>query len=345
MKNNRYPICIMPWVSFNIETNEGDVYPCCMSWPIHSYGNIFNSSFQKIWNSNTAQAHRAAMFNDDYKKFCRPTCPYILNKDNSLTRLKKLNTLNNYKLISKQILEEIYRNRSMITTQPIFIQLLTTSLCNLSCIMCSQEHKIKNYLPESFYKDVEIILPGLYRISLLGGELFFDKFSREYLFSLTKNRINYTKLGIVTNGVLLDKYLLGKTNLFLFDYIIVSVNAASSQTYKKIHGKDYFYRVINNILMLKKEDSQLPIYASFVVQPDNYFEIDGFIDFCLVNNIGAKFVPIFYDRPIISRYIYIEMCNHIQNILKSKHKLSKEIKNELFVVHETFSQILNGSSI
>lgn len=345
MKINKYPICIMPWVNFSVETNEGDVYPCCKSWSINSYGNVFNSSFQEIWNSNVAQTHRAAMFNDDYKNFCRPTCPYIINKHNSLSRLKKLEKHAGCAKISKQIMEEISKQHTSISTQPVLLQTITTSRCNLSCVMCSQEHKRENHLPDAFYKYIEDVLPGLFRITLLGGEIFFDKFSREYFFSLTKDRLTHAKIGVVTNGVLIDKYLLGRINLFLFDYIIVSLNAASVETYKKIHGKDYFYRVTNNILMLKEENSRLPLYASFVVQPDNYHEIEGFIDFCLVNNIGSKFVPICYDRPTISRYIYIGMCNHIQNILKSKHKLSKEIKNELFVVYETFSQILNGNSI
>ncbi len=329
----------MPWVNFSVETNEGDIYPCCKSWSIHSYGNIFNYSFQEIWNSNVAQAHRAAMFNGNYKKFCRPTCPYLLKNDNSLSRLKQLETIFHYAQKSKQIMEEINKQHTLVSTQPILLQIITTSLCNLSCIMCSQEHKRKNHLPVSFYKYVENILPDLFRINLLGGELFFDKFSREFLFSLTKDKINFTKLGIVTNGVLIDEYLYGKTNLFSFDYIIVSLNAASAQTYKKIHGKDYFNRVTNNLFNLKEESSQLPLYASFVVQPDNYFEVEEFIDFCVVNNIGAKFVPVFYDSPTISRCDYIAMCNHIQKILKSKNKLSKDIINELFVVHQTFYEI------
>lgn len=78
------------------------------------------------------------------------------------------------------------------------------------------------------------------------------------------------KVGLVTNGVLLNK--LPKEILRTFTFIRISLNAATPATYKIITGKDFFNKVLQNTINAINVGAF--VGWSYVVSEQNYFEIE-----------------------------------------------------------------------
>jgi len=68
--------CLKPWTSIYIEP-DGQVRPCCYQSPI--YGNLYEKSFEQLWNGIEAQTLRASMKEKDPPRACR-NC-YEFNRD------------------------------------------------------------------------------------------------------------------------------------------------------------------------------------------------------------------------------------------------------------------------
>jgi len=93
---------------------------------------------------------------------------------------------------------------------------------------------------------------------------------------------NNIRVGIFSNAVLIDDDLI--RSLIKINYINISMDAATPETYAKLkysgnpEGQNKFNQLITNIKKLVKakneaKDSSLEINASFILYPDNYFEI------------------------------------------------------------------------
>ncbi len=171
----------------------------------------------------------------------------------------KINILND-------LLKEKEKNKSVIAdrlinseetkeykNQPKFpkvIQVETTNICNHGCAFCAypkMERPKKHINREVFIRIVkECYELGSREIGLFSGaEPMTCKWLDEYV-KICKD-IGYEYSYISTNGSL------GKTEKYLkvidagLDSIKFSVNGGDRNTYKKVHGKDDFEKVINNI--------------------------------------------------------------------------------------------------
>jgi len=85
------------------------------------------------------------------------------------------------------------------------------------------------------------------------------------------------KLGLITNGINLHKI----TTHDSFEFIRVSLDAATSKTYRTIKGNGYFPQVLDNI---KKYNPGV----SYVICDDNKSEIEEAQE--LVTKLGAKYI-------------------------------------------------------
>jgi MoaA/NifB/PqqE/SkfB family radical SAM enzyme len=154
-------------------------------------------------------------------------------------------------------------------TLPVTCEIDLSNDCCLDCSFCiykqyhdSEIMSIVTY--EKILKDLKDC--GIRSITFTGGG---EPLMHPRINEIIKMAGGFFKLGLITNGVLLDKidtHLLSR-----FDFIRVSLNAGTRETYKKISGFDYYDRVIRNIEFAKKHTKQLGI--SFVVTDDNIQEI------------------------------------------------------------------------
>lgn len=178
---------------------------------------------------------------------------------------------------------------------PRFLNLELTSHCNLRCIMCPKTVGFHTHKPDCEISDkvlekvISQVLPHVYHINLMGfGEPLL---ARRKLFKLLEEckRLHIT-LNMITNGQLLTPEI-SKTlvDLGIFN-LNVSLDAAKSETYKKIRNTDY-EKVVGNLRTLKKikEDagSEYPtLDLSFVGMVDNIVELPEFVR--IANDLGAR---------------------------------------------------------
>lgn len=129
----------------------------------------------------------------------------------------------------------------------IFIDL--TSFCNHSCIFCSNARvKNKRTMPQELVKNVliEAYKNGTRDIGLYAtGESFLIKNLGEYV--TEAKQIGYDYIFITTNGALATPERVKPVLDAGLSSIKFSISAGTRETYKKIHGKDDFDRVLQNL--------------------------------------------------------------------------------------------------
>lgn len=163
---------------------------------------------------------------------------------------------------------------------PKYMSLYPTNACQFNCIFCdykelnsckSRELSIEEwtYILDTFKKC------GGQALDLCGG-------GEPLMLSSITDLLKYIKkldlkIGLVTNGLFIDKKRKEELyNLILetCSYVRVSFEAGSSEMFKKIKGKDYFTRILENVgkLIIDKSNN-LEVSYKYTI-PNNYSESD-----------------------------------------------------------------------
>lgn len=147
-----------------------------------------------------------------------------------------------------------------------------SNACNHRCIFCTNPRMSRGIGKLDFetYKKfiIQSVALGLEEVGLYAtGEPFITKDLDKYIKFAKDSGISYVY--ITTNGGLATEEKLKRCISAGLDSIKFSINAGTRETYKLVHGKDDFNKVINNIAFLsrhrKEENLDLKIYASCVV--------------------------------------------------------------------------------
>lgn len=200
--------------------------------------------------------------------------------------------------------QEYFDNKN---PDPITIEIDPSNACNHSCPFCISGHlHLKKYKDtdlfnrtmldkNTFKKLVEDLVKM--RIDAInwtgGGEPTMNPYLGEAINYIGKN--SNIKMGMFSNGSMLEKFNLYKTITENLDWIRISIDAGKKESYDQLrvtNKNNNFDVVINNIeklIKIKKEtNSNLTIGVGFVVTEDNYKEIDSFskifkkidVDYC-----------------------------------------------------------------
>ena len=186
-----------------------------------------------------------------------------------------------------------------IAKPPKIIELETSSLCNLKCVMCPQsltgKHGVQrpNHLPELI---VEKVIPYLTDdtecISLHGiGEPFLSKSFWKILPLLPAGCHSQCNTNMT---VLTDKMLDSIVNSN-FNLLNISIDASEAELYEAIRGFD-FKKVSNNIRRLvdrKNEvgNTDLKVYCNMTLMKCNIESIVDFMEF-FIGDIGVDAVQL-----------------------------------------------------
>mgnify|MGYP001268035781 CR=1 FL=1 len=148
-----------------------------------------------------------------------------------------------------------------------------TNACNHACIFCTnprQVRKIGRLDYQMFERFITDAVPlGLEEVGLYStGEPFITKDIDKYVSFCKENGVKYVY--ITTNGALATEEKIKKCIDAGLNSIKFSVNAGTRETYKLIHGRDDFEKVVDIIRFThqyreKNNISDLKIYASCVV--------------------------------------------------------------------------------
>lgn len=175
-----------------------------------------------------------------------------------------------------------------------YLRLAVTDRCNLRCQYCMPEEGVKHLRHEHILSFEEmfrlcriLVDHGLRKIRITGGEPFVRKDLVSFLAELSTLEPR-PKIGITTNGVLLDRYLdeleeAGIKNLN------ISLDSLSPETYEKITRRDNFKETWNSLL--KAVNRGFNVKTNTVLQPGfNDQEIEDFAKLTKSLPITARFI-------------------------------------------------------
>lgn len=202
--------------------------------------------------------------------------------------------------------------------------------CNLNCPMCFEKiRKVKFGNTEKYkilYFHILNKIKGIpdigIRLTGIGEPFFYKKETFDYLENLTKQDCQYIEA--ISNITLLNEedikklYNISK-NIPI--YISVSCSAITKDTYKKVHGADFFDKVINNIKLLYKYNLLLGI--NFVIQRANLHELEFYKEFWYRQGINN----IIFDTNIIGGH------NEENYIVTSKEYINYRKNNPYILVN------------
>lgn len=281
----RKNICPAPFEQVYVQYND-DVWFCCDGFWKHdsSLGSLKETSFEKIWNSDKARQIRRRILKNDFSSCIKELC---INKTNY-----------EYDYLLNLSKDKKPKYREIMKTYPRLVFFNTDCECNVRCITCreeiyrlsNEELKIQNEKIERYYlpllKDTEFV-----RINGT-GEIFGSRHSR----ALTKAivaKYPSIKFYIQTNGLLCNKYNcdeLGITDRI--ESVVLSVNAATKETYDKTVIGSNFEKVITNLYWLKESilnNNIKKLYLVFVVTSLNYKEMPAFAEMAKDLNAQVHF--------------------------------------------------------
>jgi len=164
---------------------------------------------------------------------------------------------------------------------PLTIMIEPTNLCNLKCPLCpTGAGRIKrekgNMEYSHFRKIIDEITPYSFHVRLWnwGEPLLNKKIFRMIAYAKKKNLF----VNLSTNSNFLDKDVSEKILKSGLDELIISLDGASEETYKKYRKGGDFQKVINSIKFLtsrkRKSDIKMPyVKLQFIIMKHNEHEI------------------------------------------------------------------------
>lgn len=263
--------CSQPWDTINIY-NNGDVSAClCQNWNFRDIiGNIHQNSLADIMQSPGVLEFKESIISQKFNHCNFGTCGKVWNMD-------QVDNLDNLDYLPKL---------------PTTIMLAIDNNCNLRCASCrtgniyttevdQNVYRVLKNLEEN-YKDfdlpVKIFCDG-------SGDIFasaaYQKWFKE---GNIPKCFNFT---LTTNGNLIIK------NLDLLDRlsancnleVVISLDAATSETYKQIRGGN-FEIVLEGIQQLANR--RIRTLTQYVVQAGNYQEILDYVELC--KGLAVRFI-------------------------------------------------------
>ncbi|MBE7704862.1 MAG: radical SAM protein [Cyanobacteria bacterium SIG29] len=305
-------LCKHPFNTVQIQ-NTGEVYCCCCYWTdFYSFGNIFEQTFDEIWNGEKAKEFRKQFIENNYKYCNLDVCdPYL------------------------QEFEPDY-----IAPYPKKIEFSYDRHCNVRCIFCRNE---KNKEEEEYNRQKEkrieenfdrIFTPVIEQAEYVemnsAGELFASKHSMEVVKKIIKINPNI-KFNIISNGILFNKENIEKIGLKeKLNTVIISIHATTLKTYNKLVERGDFKALVDNVKYLSelKEQGYIKhLQLNFMVNSVNYREMKDFVKFAKNNNAVAFFIN--YHRQIESD----DLMNKLDVSLPTHEKyneLVRLLKNPIF---------------
>jgi len=266
--------------------NNGECYICTSSFHNISLGNIFEKSFEEIWNGKIIQKIRKNIFeNSDYSN-CRTDLCLKYNEY----------AIENYQFQNPFDLKD--EKYAYYADVPKLIYFAFDYSCKQKCIFCRDKVAMMQNSETEKWKKVfkEKILPIIKYVKIVelnhAGEFLDGSLSlsiiEDMLFINPKLKFN-----LISNGVSFNKSKIEKLGIQnKINTIHISLHSATKETYKKIFRNDNFDEVIKNIeyiSKLKNEGKIKNFEIMFVICSLNYKDMPLFVSLCEKYNARPAF--------------------------------------------------------
>lgn len=173
-----------------------------------------------------------------------------------------------------------------------YLRISLTERCNLRCFYCMPEEGIPLREKDCFMNSEELIQIattfvelGVKKIRLTGGEPLIKKNIDQVLKELSKLPV---EIALTTNGVLLDTYhdLLKECGV---QNLNISLDSLKEERFNSISRRDYFSRIMRNILLMLKSDFKVKINV-VLMKGVNDDEVIDFIEWTKDKAVDVRFI-------------------------------------------------------
>lgn len=279
-------ICHRPWTGFEVFDHLGDVRPCC--WGKKSCGNINDQTAQQIWNGPGFQYYRDRMLEGDVDKICKPSCPirqgqYLENIPSHIQPAR----------MTSRIDKCHHKNPS-----PLFLRVVPSIACNLRCPMCYQLADPPVGLPEDLFEQLKPWISNAVELLILGGEPFLAKECLKWIERLDPKTFPNLGLAAISNGLCFTKSICELIVQRNWNWILISVDAASSDVYSKVRGGDFRLLLdgLDRLATVRaRAQKQFEIRLGFTLQNSNLKDALTFLDLCADYRAVPQYTLVFGD--------------------------------------------------
>jgi len=215
-------------------------------------------------------------------------------------------------------LDQVERLRKGEMVPPVTCEIDPSNYCMLSCDFCMYQKYLEQDRRNLSYDIYESLLYELNEIGTKsitftgGGEpLMHPKINRMIEDAL---KLDF-EIGLVTNGVLLDKI----DNLDKFEFIRVSLDASNAEMYKDVKGSDHFLKVLDNIKMTLKKNKTVGL--SYVISDRNNVYLDVAEE--LADDLGVAYIqfkPAWIDGKVFDDYT----LSNGKNVIETSRYVAKD---------------------
>jgi radical SAM protein with 4Fe4S-binding SPASM domain len=232
--------------------------------------------------------------------------------------------------------DKILNNVNYLNNEvPVHLNIDLTGICNQKCIWCffkggidentdvKRDQDLRKHIVDTF-KVLNVIKDfadhGGKAITFVGGGE--PLMHPDALLIILQAQLRGIKTGLITNlSTKLNNNLI--TVLSKMEFIRVSLDASTRDTYKFIHGVDHFDKVISNMKRIRPKT----LGISFLVHRENYEDIRGIFE--IAGSVCADYVqfkPVYQNEKELEKLPTIGEIEF--NIKNSKGEYTGEILNE-----------------
>lgn len=262
-------ICNHPFSKVEID-KFGDVYCCCKFHLPVKFGNIYQNSFEEVWNSKIAQKIRANIMSENFSLCNKNACVYLDRKN----------------FDSKFDIDEKYISYQM-SKYPKYVSFCHDKECNLACIICrdeigrNTEDEIKVLNEQIETKFLPMLKDAEYVSISAHGDPIASRHSRLLIKRIHETYPNI-KFELFTNGTLLNEENLKDLGIINNLYSVkISIHSAHKETYAKMirKGELYYDKLMKNLEYISnlREKYHFDLLLLFVTTSLNYKDIPDFI--------------------------------------------------------------------
>ena len=248
----------------------GHVHLCCPGWVSKPLGNIFHNGLGELWNGSEAKVIRDSISRGEFSRCLE--CPYLPAPFGPV--------------------EMVGGTGSLVCSDRIGrLTVAYDHICNLRCPSCRREVFSPSKDSERMVRAVSrrLIESGdlglVDHLCLMGsGDPFASYLCRELMSDIPWCRYPFLQVRLYSNGLLFDEPHWRSLGVAAerTDEVMISVDAASPETYAKNRGGDWL-RLLANLEFigsLRAAGALRSLECNFVVQANNFREMGPFVDLC-----------------------------------------------------------------
>ncbi len=257
----------------------GETRTCCTTFVEQGIGNISDKSINSVWGNTIHKILALSVVNRTYSFCNKEMCPYFVGR-------------------SAETCGDIKGEYKQIEESPSVVAIGYDASCNLRCETCRNEIFVaKGTDLDAACKmsrriSDEIIDKCKFFIMAGNGEVFASRAYREVYRNKALNHPKYIR--ILSNGTLFNQdnwmdFKGEKTSKIMATF---SIDAATKETYEKIRRGGNFEIVKRNMeyaSYLRKKGELAYLRLNFVVQKENYKEMEKFVEWGLVLGVDEVF--------------------------------------------------------